>query len=125
MARPPKPINWDLVEKFIEEDCNGVEIASYFNVIPETFYERFQKEYEESFTSFSSKKTPSGRALIKHAQFQAAMKGNPQMLVLLGKLRLGQKDISEINNIDSSITVNIVNYAKQYSDESNNTPPQV
>ena len=93
MARPEKPIDWDMVDRLLEAQCNGKEIAAYFNVSPETFYERVVKKHEEGFSSYSHRFSSKGLALLKLAQFNKAVgKLNPTMLMWLGKQYLNQTE---------------------------------
>jgi AraC-like DNA-binding protein len=111
-GKPPKPIDWNLVEAFIDAECNGKQIAGHFNIIPETFYERFYKEYGENFSIYSSRKCPGGEALLKLTQYKKALSGNTEMLKHLGKHRLGQNDTRELENTNSNLTVKIINYSE-------------
>lgn len=99
MARPEKPIDWNVVDKMIEAQCSGKEIAGYFNICDETFYERFKKEHDVYFSSYLGTKSQCGKGLLKLAQYNKALNasaaGNTQMLIWLGKNILGQKEHHE------------------------------
>ena len=90
MGRDPHPIDWDRVELLIKAGCSGVEIAGMLGCIPETFYERYNKQYNSPFSAARASKEPAGGGMIRLRQFQSAMQGNTRMLELLGKERLGQ-----------------------------------
>lgn len=98
-GRPEKPINWELVDRMIEAQCTGVEIAGACGMHWDTFFTRFRKHHGISFTDYSTQKAQSGLGIIKLAQYQKAInnsaKGNVQMLIYLGKVLLGQKEPSD------------------------------
>jgi len=93
--RPVKPIDWKLVDSLLMSGCTGVEIASHFDMHPITFYQRVEQQYGTSFTNYSSEKKQKGESLLRHKQFEIAMKGDKTMLVWLGKNRLGQRETEE------------------------------
>lgn len=96
MSRPEKPINWEVVENLLIAGCLGTEIAAQFDMHPNTFYDRVEKQYNLSFTDYSSEKKCKGNSLIRAKQFEKAVKkGDNTMLIWLGKNRLGQKETQE------------------------------
>lgn len=103
MARPEKPIDWEIVDQFLEAGCNGTQIAAHFNMNPETFYRKVESTYKVGFTEYSSQKNQYGEALIKLAQFNKAIgkskKGDTTLLTYLGRVRLKQiEPHHEMNN---------------------------
>lgn len=97
--RPVKPIDWKLVDTLLMSGCTGVEIASHFDMHPITFYQRVEQQYGTSFTNYSSEKKSRGDSLLRHKQYEIAIKGDKTMLVWLGKNRLGQKENEERNSV--------------------------
>lgn len=99
MARNPKVIDWDLVELMMEAGANQTQIAMAFNVHRDTLRDSFKKEYGIDFSTYSTTKLQYGDAVLLAAQYQKALKssspGNTQMLIYLGKVRLGQKEAQE------------------------------
>lgn len=91
-----KPINWELVDSLLMAGCTGIEVASYFDLHHERFYERVEEEYNISFTEYASQKRAKGDSLLKHAQFVKAIGktkvGDNQLLIWLGKNRLDQRE---------------------------------
>lgn len=98
MAGKPKSIiEWSTVDKLLEADCEGTEIASYIGVHPNTLYERCKKEKKCNFSEYLQLKKAKGNSLIKVKQFEAAVKDKDKaMLIWLGKNRLGQRDRQEL-----------------------------
>jgi len=90
MGRSPKPINWDDVEMMMMAGATGVEIAGAFDLHPQSFYDRFEKEYNTLFTQSSICRKEGGKARLRHAQLKNALKGNTALLIRLGEVHLGQ-----------------------------------
>lgn len=95
-GRPEKPIDWDLVDKFLEAGCNGIQIASHFKMHYNTFYDRVNEKYHMTFSEYAAQNAPTGEAHLLLSQHQKALngqsKGNAQMLIWMGKVRLGQRE---------------------------------
>jgi hypothetical protein len=92
MSRPEKPIDWEKVDALLLAGCLGTEIAAYFDMHHETFYNRIQDKYKMGFTAYSSQKKMHGDSLLRHAQYKKALKGDNTMMIWLGKNRMGQKE---------------------------------
>ena len=103
MARPLKPIDWNIVEKKMHAGCSGIEIAADFYIDRDTFYDRFKKEYGKSFSDYSAEFHCIGKGNIRFRQYSKAMEGNPQMLILLGKLWLDQKE-NDNGNVEMNLS---------------------
>lgn len=93
MGRQPKEINWDVVERQIEAGCSAKEI--YGNLCDsDTFYKRFKERYGCGFRDYSANGYEAGNGNIRFTQYLRALAGNTNLLILLGKERLGQgKDV--------------------------------
>jgi len=89
MARPKKEINWEIVEKKMEAGCSAREIAAGICEI-NTFYDRFKEKYGKSFGDYADDYYSIGDGNIKFTQYMKALSGNNNMLLLLGRERLGQ-----------------------------------
>lgn len=92
MSRPLKPIDWKIVDKMLEAQCLGTEIAARFGLHPNTFYDRVLAEKGVGFTEYSTQKKDYGKANVRIAQYKSALEGNTSMQVWWGKNYLGQKD---------------------------------
>lgn len=90
MARPKKPINWDVVEKRMEAGCSAKEIAASIPVEINTFYDRFKEEFGCGFGDFADTFCSAGDGNLRYTQYMKALSGNLNMLMFLGKERLGQ-----------------------------------
>ena len=91
-GRPLKKIDWDEVDKMLVAGCTGVQCAAYFDMHPQTLYDRVQIEHGVGFTEYAYKNKEKGNALLHATQFKVALEKDKTMLVWLGKQRLGQRD---------------------------------
>src|SRR5580692_10785884 len=92
MSRPEKPINWERVDELLEAGCHGTEIAAFYSMHPNTFYDRVVAKYNMSFTEYSCEKNSRGNALLRETQYLKALKKDNVMMIWLGKQRLGQRE---------------------------------
>lgn len=102
MPRQKKEINWDIVERMLEAGCTATQIAGKFRINHDTFYRRFQEEYDVRFNDFAYSMQEAGEADLVLMQHMKALNnkaaGNIQMLTWLGKVRLGQREADTIND---------------------------
>lgn len=95
ITKPLIPIDWKKADDLLTAGCHGTEVASYFGMHPETFYDRVKIEKGIGFTEYSSKKKSHGEALIRAQQFKKALgqteEGDNTLLIWLGKTRLKQE----------------------------------
>jgi len=92
-----KKIDLKRAAKMAEAGANGVQIAAFFGVHPDTLYARVKKESNMDFSAWIQQKQASGDNQLLTKQFDVAMKGDKTMLIWLGKQRLKQADKQEIN----------------------------
>jgi predicted DNA binding protein len=93
MCRQETPIDWERVDEMLEAGCYGTEIAAYFGIHPETFYDRVAKAHNIAFSEYAARKKSKGDTAIKEAQFKKAIKKlDNTMLIWLGKNRLNQRE---------------------------------
>jgi hypothetical protein len=92
MARPPKPINWEIVKSMVVSGMKAVNIASWFDIDVSNFYDRFFEEFGCHYTTYASKFKQNNRKVedILWMQYSQAMKGNTRMLERLGIEDCGQ-----------------------------------
>jgi hypothetical protein len=99
MARPPKPINWDIVEKRIEAGNSAATISKAFSIDVSNFYDRFKKEFGCDFASFAHKAPETRDDNIAYTQYMKALSGNVTMLIRLGSVWLGQREPELLSTI--------------------------
>jgi len=91
-GRPVKPIDWNKADEMLESCCTGTEIAAYFAMHPQTFYDRVHMEKGVSFTAYSQQKQSKTLQKLRDKQIEVAHNGNPSLLIWLGKQYLDQRD---------------------------------
>lgn len=84
MARPKKDISGEKVCQLAEYGLNNTEIAEYFEVTEGTI--------RKGFSEFLAKGRLNVKTKLRRKQIQIALKGNPALLIWLGKVILGQKE---------------------------------
>jgi hypothetical protein len=101
VGRPEKPIDWIIVDEMLEAGCLGTEIASKFDMHPDTFYKKVEETKLMGFTAYCSSKKVEGvnnirLQVYKEALGTALKKGNTEMLKLLAEewLGLGKRNIA-------------------------------
>ena len=83
---------WNKIEKYAQAGCLGTNIAALLGCCADTLYQAVERKYKMTFSAYLAQKKSEGHDILRMAQFQAAIKGNPAMLVWLGKQLLGQSD---------------------------------
>lgn len=120
--RPLVPIDWNKVDRLLQADCKGTEIAGHLGIHPNTFYHRVEVEKGCGFTEYSSSKKLDGDALLRASQYQKAMTGNTTMQIWLGKQRLGQKDHEDTkytapNDSELTLSLNLIKENQHLKDQ--------
>ena len=89
LGRPRIDIDGDLVRKLANFHCTLIEMADFFNVSTDTL--------RDNYSTFIAKGRAEGKMKLRKKQFELATngKGNPTMLIWLGKQMLGQADHTE------------------------------
>ena len=124
MARPPKPIDWNLVEAKVAAGCNGIEICQDFRLDDTTFYNRFKQEYGESFQDYSLRQQRVGEGNIKYVQYIKAIglsrdgeltkKGDTTLLIHLGRTRCNQVEAQPSKEKELPPTENYLQLQDRY-----------
>jgi hypothetical protein len=95
-GRPVKPIDWRKVDDLLLAGCTGAEVAAFFDMHPQTFYDRAAAQYGTSFTAYSQSKKQNGEAILRAHQYAKALgmtkEGDNTLLIWLGKQRLNQSE---------------------------------
>lgn len=92
MSRPEKLIDWKKVDDYLEGGMTGIEIAAYFDMHHDTFYDKVKEKYNTSFTVYCQSKRSRGDGLLKVKSYQKAMNGDNVQLTLNLKNRCGWTD---------------------------------
>lgn len=101
-------IDWDIVDSLLEAGCDGVHVAAYFGIHPDTLYNRCKDEKGSDFSTYKAEKRAKGDLKLFVAQFDAAVKDKDRgMMIWLGKQRLDQRDKNDANvNHSGSMVIN-------------------
>ena len=95
MARPNKEFSKKVFEGLCSIMCTEKEICSFFETTDKTLNKWCKREYGMGFSDIYKIKSQNGRISIRRLQFKSAEKGNPSMLIWLGKQYLGQSEETE------------------------------
>ena len=96
-GRPRKEIDWSIFENLCKIQCTQESICAFFEVDSSTLNRHVKEQYGESFAEVFAKKRTLGHNSLRQKQFEVALKGNPTMLIFLGKNYLKQSDKQEID----------------------------
>ncbi|MCP4493085.1 MAG: hypothetical protein GY820_38170 [Gammaproteobacteria bacterium] len=91
-GRPRKVIDYKLLDNLCSILCTGEEIASILGVHFDSLDRILKRDKKIGFTDYYKNKSAQGKTSLRRAQFKIAIKGNPTMLIWMGKQYLGQKD---------------------------------
>jgi DNA-binding CsgD family transcriptional regulator len=94
VGRPKKDISDATVAELAYDGASNRDIAAILGCDEATVRHRF--------SAILGKQRAERRMAIRKAQREAALGGNPAMLIWLGKQELGQVDKSERKNVTSS-----------------------
>lgn len=78
------PPTEEAIFRMAEIDCTYQEISAVLGITVTAL--------SKSYSDIIKAGREHGKQSLKRAQFKTALKGNPQMLIWLGKQRLGQRD---------------------------------
>jgi IS30 family transposase len=106
-GRKQLEIDWKRVDKLLEVQCSGTEIAAALGMHPDTLYNAVKREFNSDFSAYSQVKRESGKRLLKAKQFEVALEGDKTMLVWLGKQYLDQSDRQNVTH-EGPISIRIV-----------------
>ncbi len=92
MARLPKEINWDIVEKQMEAGLTAKQIA-HGKIHITNFYGRFKDHFGCDFANYASESYASGDGILQFTQYMKAIAGKTKELEKLCDVRLGQNAV--------------------------------
>lgn len=94
-----KAIDWAKVELYLKAGSPQKKIASSLGISEDTLRRRVLDKYGIEYAAFAATLQDTGHLLLEATQFQKAMSGNIQMLLWLGKVKLGQKEPDNISTL--------------------------
>lgn len=99
MARPRANLDLEQIRKLAAISCTDDEIAAVIGCTRKTLEKHARQAIADG--------KEEGKASLRRKQWEIAMKGNPAMLIWLGKQRLGQTDKQDMT---MQMTVNPVEH---------------
>ena len=107
MARPPKDLDLDMLERLAAVSLSQDEIGAIMGMTSRTIRRKLSSSkmardaYDRGYERC--------KASLKRKQFEMAMDGQPTLLVWLGKQHLGQRDESRVQaQVDANVTTKTV-----------------
>lgn len=104
-GRPPKQIDYKMLNNLCQIQCTGEEIAHMLEIDYDTLNRKLKLETGKCFTEYYDEKRAGGKCSLRRRQFLAAQDGNTTMLIWLGKQYLGQSDKLESKNENTEIVL--------------------
>lgn len=96
MWKPYKDIDWAKFERYVQASVPQIKIAEVFGVTRDTLRRRAEDHYGIKYDAIYASLHSEGDALLHAVQMQKALNGNIQMLMFLGKVRLGQQEAQQV-----------------------------
>jgi len=81
-----------LLENLCRINCTKEEIASVFEISPDTVERRIAEQFGVTFAVFLKRYEGEGKVSLRRLQWASAKKGNVTMQIWLGKQYLAQSD---------------------------------
>lgn len=96
-GRPPKEIDAKFVYECALDLCTNREIAMMVDCDETTLHDRFSLLLEKARSIT--------RRTIRKKQLECALKGNATLLIWLGKVELGQKEVQDVATLEAEVRV--------------------
>ena len=116
LGRPQFVIDWEAVDQMCKLQCTGEEIAGVLGCDYDTLNAAIKREHDQTFSEYFEQKSKHGKMSLRRRQYEAAMLGNPTLLIWLGKQWLGQSDTAEAETKDIPPINIIVNESNDPAD---------
>lgn len=118
------PEGWKKIQEIAEDFGTGMEAAAALGISVSTLEVRL-KEYNLTWTEFSTPFKATGMMKLRRAQMKTAIgngktPGNPTMQIWLGKQLLDQKDKSEVGFDKDRPVKFVLNMGKQIEKDEDN-----
>ena len=100
MGRKKIPIDWNMVDVWLEQQHTTTEIAKMLGVDTDTVYFRFQKEFGESFSVYAKQKREQGKSKYIN-QLLTRAKQSDAMAIFIAKSVFGLSEKKLENDIST------------------------
>ena len=97
MARPEKTIDFQQFEQLCALQCTQAEICSVLKVTDKTLTKKLKDNYGMTYSEIHKMYSDHGKTSLRRYQWTSAKKGNPSLLIWLGKQHLDQSDKNDLN----------------------------
>lgn len=114
-------IDWNKLDRLLEAGCDLMQACGALGISHDTMHRRL-KEKGTDFANYAKDKRSKGDGLLLISQMKKALEGNTQMLIWLGKNRLGQKEnTSSENEMNRNLLKQFLEEIKNVSIEQTNS----
>lgn len=93
IGRPRKSINWTKIDLLCKIQCTEEEIASVMECSIKTLQRSCSSKHGIPFVQYMRQKGDGGKSSLRRAQFKKAFRGDPALLIWLGKQYLEQTEL--------------------------------
>jgi len=107
VGRPSVKIDWKQIDRLCHIQCTGPEIAAILGLDRSTLEKRCKKDKRVNLSAYIKEKSYGGRMSLRRWQFETAKKGNPALLIWLGKQYLDQKDKHEVESRETKVILQL------------------
>ena len=100
-GRPRKEVDFDKIDALCQYHCTAQEIIAHlqifdYDISQDTIERRIKERFNSTFAEYIEQKhNAHAKPTLRKWQWAAAEKGNPSMLIWLGKQYLQQSDKTE------------------------------
>jgi hypothetical protein len=94
-GKMPKKIDWELAARIAATNCPITDIAAIMQLSTERLRARCKRDLKVPLAEWVNAQRSHYRNRLREAQIEVALRGNPTMLIWLGKQHLGQMDKME------------------------------
>lgn len=106
--------DWDFIDECLQNGCSGVQVAAAIGLgCPDTLYRAVETKFKLTFSEYRQQKIAKGEAHLLSLQHQLANEKNCNMLIWLGKNRLGQRDTPQEIEVSKETLTNFKAIANQ------------
>lgn len=101
-GRPKKEIDWEELKKLSSLPIRQEDVAWVMDLSVDTLSRAIKRKLKMTFAEYMDKNRSKFRINLLAKQYEIAMKGNPTMLIWLGKNYLEQSEPKDVNHEDIS-----------------------
>ena len=107
LGRPQITVNWKAVDAMCMHHATHREISCFLGISEDTLSRAALRDHETTFAAYCEQKRLAANVRLREMQWEFAAKGNPALLIFLGKQYLGQMD--KVDHTTAGESLKIVN----------------